>query len=334
MPQAPETPPSRPIRWGILGTGRMAQTMAAELRLLAPQGAQLVAVGSRSAASAQAFAQRNEIPRAHATHEALAADEDIDAVYVATPPVAHAANVRACLEHGKAVLCEKPFTLNAAEAGDLIALARARGVFLMEAMWTRFLPAVEAIRDLLRRGAIGEVQMIVGGGAFIPEYDPHYYLFSPQLGGGAMLDAGVYLVSMSSMCLGRPQRVLSSGGMSRHGVDDHDFVILEHASGARASLYVSLRAKRSPDLEILGDGGRIHVGAPVFRPTQLTLVSGAQAAKVLDYPIAGTGYGYQAIEVMAALRAGRKESAVMPLDETLSIMETLDEARRQWVARN
>lgn len=334
MPQASPPATSRPIRWGILGTGQMAKTMAEELRSLATEGAQLEAVGSRSAATAQAFAQRHGIPRAHATHEALAADQDVDAVYIATPPVAHAANIRACLEQGKAVLCEKPFTLNAGEANELVSLAHARGVFLMEALWTRFLPAVEALRGLLHRGIIGEVQMVVGGGAFTPEYDPNYYLFSPQLGGGALLDAGVYLISMSSMCLGRPQRVLSSAGMSPHGVDDHDFMILEHAGGARSSLYVSLRAKRSPDFEILGSGGRIHVAAPIFRPTRLTVVSGAEPAQVLDYPVAGSGYGYQAIEVMAALRAGRTQSEIMTLEETLSIMETMDEVRRQWSPRD
>jgi len=309
----------------------MAAVMASELRALAPQGAQLVSVGSRSREAAETFAKRFDIDHTHGSHEALAADEGIDAVYVATPPAAHAANVRACVEHGKAVLCEKPFTMNAAEAREVIRLARTRGSFLMEAMWTRFLPAVQALRDLLRSGAIGKVQLMIGGGAFVPDYDAGYYLFSPELGGGGLLDAGVYLVSMSSMCLGRPRRVLSSAEIGGHGVDDQDVLLLEHADGARAVLYVSLRARRSPDMEILGDAGRIHVAAPIFKPTQLTIVRGVQDAQTLEYPVCGSGYGYQALELMDALRAGRTEYAQMPLDETLSIMETLDEAR-QWNA--
>jgi predicted dehydrogenase len=315
------------IRWGILGTGRMAGIMANELRGLAHQGAELVAIGSRSAASAKEFAQKFDIPRSHASHEALAADSDIDVVYIATPPSAHASNLHACLESGKAVLCEKPFTLNAEEARAAIGIARSRNVFLMEAMWTRFLPAVAALREHLQTDAIGEIQLLIGGGAFVPPYTPGYYLFSTELGGGVLLDAGIYLISMSSMCLGKPERALSSVDMGSYGVDDHAAMILEHSSGAKSILYVSLRAKRSPDLEILGSKGRIHVGAPVFRPTQLTLVSGAEQARPQEYPIEGTGYGLQALEVMAALREGRTESTVMPLIETLSIMQTMDEVR-------
>ncbi len=308
----------------------MAAVMAAELQALGPQGARLVAVGSRTQAAADSFAKRFGIPRAHGSHEALAADEAIDAVYIASPPVAHAGNMLSCLRHRKAVLCEKPFTTNAAEAREAIDLARTSGVFLMEAMWTRFLPAVRALRELLASGAIGQIQLMIGGGAFVPDPEPGYYLFSPELGGGALLDAGVYLVSMSSMCLGAPQRVLSSAEIGRHGVDDHDVLVLEHAGGARSLLYVSLRARRSPDLEILGDAGRIHVAAPIFKPPRLTLIRDGQEAQTLEYPVSGSGYGYQAVELMEAVRAGRTESAVMPLSETLSIMETLDEARRQW----
>jgi predicted dehydrogenase len=324
---------SRPVRWGILGTGRMAAVMAAELRELADRGAELVAVGSRSSSAAEGFARTFGIARAHGSHAALAADQGIDAVYVATPPVAHAANVRACLDNGKAVLCEKPFTMSSAEAREAIALARERKLFLMEAMWTRFLPAVQEARNLLRAGAIGDVQLIIAGGAFMPDYDPGYYLFSPELGGGALLDAGVYLISMSSMCLGRPQRLLSSGEVGPHGVDDHDALILEHAGGARALLYVSLRTKRAPDMEILGSDGRIHIAAPIFRPERLTVISGSREARVTELPVTGSGYGLQVLAVMAALREGRTENELMPLDETLSIMETMDEARRQWITR-
>jgi predicted dehydrogenase len=199
----------------------------------------------------------------------------------------------------------------------------------MEAMWTRFLPAVSAVRDLLKSGAIGRVQMIVGGGAFIPDFGPEHYLLNKELGGGVLLDAGVYLVSMASMILGTPTRIQSSGIIGRFGVDEQDAILLEHADGSTALLYVSLHARRSPDLEILGESGRISIAAPIFKPAKLTVWNKSGAATVTEYPIAGTGYGYQIREVADALRAGRRESTIMPLDETLSIMQTMDTIRQQ-----
>jgi predicted dehydrogenase len=235
----------------------------------------------------------------------------------------------ACLQGGKAVLCEKPFTLNAHEAERVIAAARSRRVFVMEALWTRFLPAVVALREMIVAGAIGRVQMLIGGGAFVPDFGPEHYLLDKRLGGGVLLDAGVYLVSMASMILGAPSRILASGSLGRHGIDEQDAIVLEHPDGSSALLYVSLRARRSPDLEILGDGGRIRVAAPVFRPAKLTIWEKDGSESTRDFPIAGSGYGYQLLAVSDAVRAGRHESTVMPLAESLSIMQSLDAVRRQ-----
>lgn len=321
------------VRWGIVGTGRMAATIAAELQAAHGLGMRLVAVASRDADRGRLFAARHTVPgqpspRAWTGVEALAQDE-LDAVYVATPHVRHAADALACLAGGKAVLCEKPFTLNAAEAERVAAAARAGGRFLMEALWTRFLPAIAALRERLAGGALGRVRTIVGGGAFVPELPPGHYLRDPALGGGALLDAGVYLVSLASMLLGMPIRVRAGGLLGASGVDEQVAIVLSHADGAQALLYVSLQARRSPDLEILCERGRIRVWAPVFRPTRLSVWPADGGEQVLEFPVEGSGYGAQLAEVCAALRAGRTESAIMPVAESVSIMRTLDAVRAE-----
>jgi len=315
------------VRWGICGTGRMATTIAEELRGLHADGAELHAVGSRSRATARAFAQRFGIPRAHGSYADLARDEAVDVVYIATPPALHAENALACIARGKAVLCEKPFALNAHEAMGMVRAARARRVFLMEAMWTRFLPAIAALRALVAAGTLGRLRLVTGGGGFIPSFDPHAPLFDPRLGGGVLLDAGVYLVSLASLLLGPPSAILAQGELGASGVDEQEAILMRCPGGALAALYVSLQARRSPDLEVLGTAGRLLVGAPVFRPTRLTLTLGSEPAVVSEHPIAGSGYGPQLQEVMGALRQGRLESAVMPLAETLGVMRALDSIR-------
>ncbi len=317
------------VRWGIVGTGRMAATIATELATLRDDGHELVAVASRHHAKAAEFATRHGIPCALGQYEDLAREARVDAIYVATPHSLHAANMLACLAGGTAVLCEKPFTLNARQAADVISMARRRRLFVMEAMWTRFLPAIDALREMLAGEAIGRVHLIVGGGAFIPDRTAGHYLFDRSLGGGVLLDAGVYLVSMASMILGTPVRVRAAAIHGDTGIDEQTTVLLEQADGSAAMLYVSLRARRAPDLEILGDRGRIRIEAPVFRPVALTIWDEAGNATTHQYPVTGSGYAFQLREVAAALRTGRLESPVMPLDETLSIMQTMDAVREQ-----
>jgi len=319
------------ISWGILGTGRMAATMAVELRTppLRQAGAELVAVASRSAASATEFAARFGIGRVHGSYAQLAADPRVDAVYIATPPSEHAAHMRLCLEGGKAVLCEKPFTVDAKEARTIVELARSRRLFLMEAMWTRFLPAVVTLQDLLRERVIGQPLLAVGGGAFMPTYEPGYYLFNKELGGGVLLDAGVYLISLCSLLLGSVRRVQASGELGPQGVDDHEAFILDHEQGARSVLYVSLRTRRPPDLELLGTSGRIQIHAPIYRPTQLTVNRGFDRNETLKLPVVGSGYGNQVLAAMAALRQGKLEVAELPLDESVAIMSVMDEIGSQ-----
>ncbi len=315
------------IRWGVLGTGRMAEAFARCLKEV--EDAELVAVGSRASESAAAFAVRHAARNAYAGYEEVAADPEVDVVYIATPHALHRDNTLMSLRSGKAVLCEKPFAINATEAAAMIEEARDRGLFLMEAMWTRYVPAVVKLRELLAEGAIGEVQLIIAGGAYQPAPDPEFYLFRPELGGGVLLDAGVYLVSMASMIFGSPSRIAAVGRLTAQGIDEQEGVLLEHEGGGIANLYVSLRAQSPPDMTLLGSAGRIHVHPPIFAPKRLTLTRYDGDDEILELPFAAEGYQFQAQEVGACLRGGRLQSTVMPLDETLHIMQTMDAIRDQ-----
>jgi predicted dehydrogenase len=318
-----------PLRFGIIGTGHMADTFAAELRTLENFGIVAAAVASRRRATAEAFAARHEIERAFGSYAELAADPSIDVAYIATPHSFHEAHTLLCLQSGKHVLCEKPFAINAAQADRMIGCARTHGKFLMEAMWTRFLPAMTALREQIARGALGRIQLIVGGGAFVPSPQPDQYLLQPLLGGGALLDAGVYFISIVTALVGSALRVRATGIIGPSGVDEQDVWLTEHANGAQAVCYVSLRTRRAPDLEIMGKRGRILVHAPVFCPTQLTLSRPDRTDEIQHYPIEDSGYRYQALEVLRCVRLGLSESPHLPLAETRVVMATMDEIRAQ-----
>ncbi|MGH8033724.1 MAG: Gfo/Idh/MocA family protein [Lysobacterales bacterium] len=315
------------IRLGILGTGNMAHQFARACQYA--ENIELVAVASRSRGSAGQFALEFDLPKHYSAYQTLAADPAIDLVYVSTPHSCHVENSLMCLEAGKAVICEKPFAINAREAGLMIERARAKKLFLMEAMWTRYVPAVVRLRDLLAENAIGKVQLMIAGGAYIPAFNSDSYLFRPELGGGVLLDAGVYLVSLASMIFGTPGKILATGSMGEGVVDDHDAILLQHENDAIASLYVSLRASASPDLSLLGDLGKIYLHPPIFAPRALTLSIKGKADELIELPFPGNGYQFELNEAAQCILEGKTESAIMPLDETLAIMHTMDEARRQ-----
>ena len=316
------------IRWGILSTGSIARKFTEGLGALAD--AEIVAVGSRTRAAADKFADEWHIPHRHDSYEALAADADVDAIYVATPHSLHAANSILCLTAGKAVLCEKPFAINAAQAEEVIAVARARGVFCMEAMWSRFLPTLAKLRELLAAGRIGQVRMVIADFGFRAGFDPAGRLFDPALGGGGLLDVGVYAVSVASMVLGgEPAEIASLAELGRTGVDEQAAMVLKYATGQLAVLYTGVRTSTPQEVTVLGTDGSIRLESPWWRGERMTVrAGGAEEALELGYD--GNGYNCEAAEVMACLRAGKTESDVMGLDETLSIMRTLDAIRAQW----
>jgi predicted dehydrogenase len=319
-----------PFRWGVLSTGRIAGVFATGLASL--PDAELLAVGSRSAAGAAAFAERFHVPRAYASYDELVADPDIDAVYIATPHSSHAADALRAIAAGKAVLCEKPFTINATEAAAVVAAARARGVFLMEAMWTRFLPAFVAIREQIAAGRIGEVRMLTADFGFRTAVNPASRLFDPALGGGALLDVGVYCVSLASMLFGQPESIRSLANLGSTGVDEQAAILLGHATGAMALLATATRTATPHEAVILGTDGMIRVAAPWWATREYRITAGG-VTEDCPLPPLGNGYAHEAAEVARCVRAGLTESPVMPLDETVAIMRTLDALRAQWGLR-
>ncbi len=321
----------RKFRWGILGTGAIARQFVRGLRPL--PGAEVFAVGSRSEASAVEFADKRNIPRRHASYDDLASDPDVDVVYVATPHPFHAENATLCLEAGKAVLCEKPFSVNAAEAERVVELARERGLFIMEGMWTRFFPLMEEVRRLVSEGDIGEVRMLNVDFGFRADPDPASRLFDQKLGGGALLDVGVYCVSFASMVLGQPSGSVGLAHLGETGVDEQASVVLEHEGGRLANLSIGIRTATPQEATIIGTEAYIRIHAPWWRPTSMTISRPGAEDETVEVPVSGNGFNYEAAEVMRCLEAGKTESDVMPLDETLSVMRTMDRIREAWGLR-
>jgi predicted dehydrogenase len=311
-----------PVRWGILGTGGIAATFAADLRLT--DSGTVVAVGSRSQDSADRFAEEFGIGNRHGSYEALVADPEVDVIYVATPHPMHRDNAILALRAGKHVLVEKPFTMNAAEAREVVGVAGETGLFAMEAMWTRFLPHVGVARDWLAQGAVGDVVTVTADHGQWFEEDPEFRLFAPELGGGALLDLGIYPVSFASMVLGTPNRIESMAEPAFTGVDAQTSMLFGYESGAQAVLTCTLRAKSGTRAAIVGTEGRIEIDGDFYAPATTTLIPRDGAPTRVESRHEGRGLRHQADEVARRLAAGELESPLMALDETISIMETMD----------
>jgi dihydrodiol dehydrogenase / D-xylose 1-dehydrogenase (NADP) len=306
------------IGWGILGPGAIATKFVTDLRQL--DDARLLAVGSRSLDRASAFAETHDFERAYGSYAELVGDADVDVIYVATPHPFHCESTLLCLEHGKAVLCEKPMGVHAGQVGDMIASAREHGVFLMEAMWTRALPVIRQVRQWLEEGRIGQVRMLTADFGFRTRWNPGARLLNPALAGGALLDVGVYTVALASMVFGMPPaeiRALAHRGET--GVDEQTGMLFGYDGGALALLSCAVRTTTPHVARIDGTEGTIEIPA-FWHATQATLRVQGREAVVSTGPV---GYHYEAAEVMACLRAGQTESDLMPLDESLSIARVM-----------
>jgi predicted dehydrogenase len=319
---------SDPVRWGIVATGGIAASFVADLQATAD--AEVVAVASRSLERARAFADERGIPGAYDDVAAMLADGGIDVVYVATPHPQHVAPTRAALEADVPVLCEKPLAADPADAAALITLARERGVFLAEAMWMRCHPLLVDARRLVADGAIGDLRVITADLGFPARYDPEGRLWSPELGGGALLDVGVYPVAFARAFLPvAPTLVGAVGSLAATGVDADATVLLD-ADGVQARLSCSLVARMPSTASIVGTTGEIRFAAPLHDSPRRTLVrpDGTVEAEVERDPDV-PGFGYEIAEVHACLREGRTESELLPLDEALEVLTLLDDARRR-----
>ncbi|MET9565213.1 MULTISPECIES: Gfo/Idh/MocA family protein [Streptomyces] len=316
------------VRWGVLATGGIAAAFTADLIDL--PDAEVVAVASRTEESAKGFAERFGIPRAYGDWESLAADEDVDVVYVATPHSAHRAAAGLCLEAGRNVLCEKAFTLNAREAEELVGLAKQHDSFLMEAMWMYCNPLVRQLKALVDDGAIGEVRTVQADFGLSGPFPPTHRLRDPAQGGGALLDLGVYPVSFAHLLLGEPSGVTARAVLSEERVDLQTGMLLSYDSGALASLHCSLTGGTSTSASVTGSEGRIDIPYGFFHSDRFVLHrDGRDPQEYTANAADGTraSLKHEATEVMRCLRAGEKESPLVPLDGTLAVMRTLDTVR-------
>jgi predicted dehydrogenase len=356
------------FRWGILGTGFAARKFVLGLR--AAEAAKAVLVVSRSSEKAERFARSLDILRAYGRYKQALDDDAVDAFYVATPPSMHCEHALLCLNAGKPVLVEKPFAVNAIQARQIVEVARARSVFCMEAMWTRFMPLVQRVKSMVVKGLVGDVRLLTGSFGVAESPDPRNNLFSSELGGGALLDRGVYPISLAFHLMGPPEGIVGDAIIGNTGVDEEVAVTFRYKTGGLGILHASLRTQCSNDLVIMGTDAQIHLYPPIYRPFRMTVTpiqprayapSGPSRMETLKEthwvhhafqrfsglgsPVlnrhskrhseryAGNGYHYQADEVMHCVRNGTLESAIMPLSESLSIMEAMDTIRSQWAAQ-
>lgn len=320
---------SRPIRWGILATGNIARKFALGLQEL--PDAVIHAVGSRTTSSADQFAEEFEIPNKHYSYESLAADPEVDVIYIATPHPFHLQNALLCMNGGKAVLCEKPLTVNAAESQQLISAAKKNDVFLMEAMWTRFLPIMVYLQQALEDGVIGDVKMLTAHFCFRSNtWDMTNRKFNPDLGGGALLDIGIYPLAFAYMIFKEdPIQVESTAYLGETMVDEQSAYLFKYANGAIAQMSSSFHITGPREALICGTKGVIRM--PQFwRGSQVILEIPDEEDQVMEFPFVSSGLQFEAQHVMDCLREGKKESDVMPLSETLRIMEMMDRFREEW----
>lgn len=321
------TSPPVPIRWGILGTGFIAHTQTADL---IGCGFTVAAVGSRSQGPADAFAAEFGIPVAHGSYEALVADPGVDAIYISTPHPFHAENALLALRAGKHVLIEKPFTLTAGQAVEVVDAAEAAGLVVMEAMWTRFLPHMLRIREIIASGTLGDVRTLIADHNQDLPKDPLHRLNNPALGGGALLDLGIYPVSFAFDIFGAPTVVKALAAKTVTGVDRQTAILLGFDDGRQAVLHSALDTKGPNTASILGTEGRIEVDAVWYSPTTFTVFdSEGEVIERFDTVVAHRGMQFQAWEFERRIREDDRSPAILPAAESARIMETLDAVREQ-----
>lgn len=334
---APSTATGRPLRWGVIATGSIAARVVQDLTLL--EDAVLHAVSSRTEASARAFALRFGFANAYSDtgdtpgYEQLLSDPAVDVVYVATPHAQHHAVTRAALTAGKHVLCEKPITMDASQALELAGLARERGLFLMEAVWTRFLPSFRRAMRILRSGEIGQPRWLQADVGFAPAFDPASRTWDPAAGGGALLDLAVYPLTWALGALGEPRGMLAGGTLTPEGIDLQNALTLTYDDGAHAQLVTSIGAECPSVVTIGGTEGWLRSSAPLFNPSELVIQPRRGTLRTERFEVFGNGFSYELREVTRCLQAGLIESPYMTPEESVAMMELLDEARRQMGLR-
>ncbi|MGI6201003.1 MAG: Gfo/Idh/MocA family protein [Christensenellales bacterium] len=321
----------RPIGWGLLAPGGIGRAFAASLALL--PDARRVAVGSRSAERAADFAKVYGFERAWGGYEQLAEDPEVDVVYIASPHPMHFEQAMLCMDHGKSVLIEKPMTTDADRARRLCQRAAERGVFLMEAYWTRFMPAIRQAEAWVRGGRIGQLRMLQADFCFRSELDPTSRLFDPALAGGGLLDVGPYVLGMASQFFGwRPDRITGAAHIGDTGVDEQNAIVLGYPGGELALMTTAVRTTRPVTCTLYGTDGRIELPAPFYNAHAARLVT-PQGVEAFDEPFPTNGYQFEIAEVMDCLRRGLQQSPRYGWEESVGNARIMDTLRAQWGLR-
>jgi predicted dehydrogenase len=319
------------IRWGILGCGRIARKFASDLKLV--NNATLIACAARHELSAKAFAHEFDVKNVHTGYEALVTDNEVDVIYVATPHSHHCEHTLLCIEHNKAVLCEKAFAINYNQAKKMIDTARNKNVFLMEAVWTKFLPVYEKVKQMIDQGLLGELKSMLLNFGFKAPQDAPQRLLNPALGGGTILDIGIYNVFTTLFFLGKPDNITASATLTSQNVDEQCAVTFNYNDGKIAQLFSTFLSDTGTEADICGTNGRIRLTSRYYTPfTTLEYYTGKQETKqIIDLYISEKGFGYEheATHVCECLEKGLTESPVMTHADTLLLMEMLDKIRKE-----
>lgn len=315
------------MRWGFVGTGKIAQRIMVAFALV--PDAEVVAAYSRNVKAMHAFCDQWNIPKRYETVEELVSDSEVDIVYLATPHIVHYEHTMKALRAGKHVLCEKPIAMSRRETQEMADLAREKGVFLMEALWSRFFPISCWLRELIRSGKMGRVSNVMADFSYQAEYDPEYRFFKKELGGGAMRGAGIYPLSMAAMVFGETPCEIKAMAETRNGVDLRSCSLLRFPGGGTAQIYTGFQSESVWGANIAFEKGAVYI--PNFwHPDRAYIIRDGEAVETIEMPFVFPGFQFEIIETMKCIREGKTECEIMPLDESIELAGALDEMYRQW----
>jgi predicted dehydrogenase len=315
------------IQWGILGAGKIAAKFASAINFV--EGADLYAVASRDLDKAKAFASEHQTPVVYANYASLAADPNVDIIYIATPHAFHCEQALLCLEAKKPVLCEKPMALNEKQVKQMIKAASTNHTFLMEGMWSRFMPAINKVQELISNDVIGKVQYVRADFGFAAPYDVNGRLYNLKLGGGSLLDVGIYPLFLTVLLFGEPASIQSVGRLAATGADEYCNMIFQYPGGETASIFSSITTRTSLTAEIAGRKGRIYMHNPWYRTNAITLEITDGETTAFTFPHEHNGFEYEIRHVMQCLQSGLKESPLLPFEFSLILSRTMDKIRKQ-----
>lgn len=315
------------VNWAILGPGKIADKFASAFHLV-PE-AKLLAVASRDEKRGAAFAQKFAIPKVYGSYEKLMSDPEIDIVYIATPHTFHHEQTLLCLKNKKAVLCEKPMTLNAKHTLELISASKANDTFLMEGMWSRFFPATQTALELIRNGKIGDVKFLRADFGFAAPHQAEHRVLNVELGGGALLDVGVYPLFLALLVCGRPTTIQTTSKLAATGADETTAAQLYFENGTIAQIFSSIVADTSKQAEIVGTKGKIIIHSPWHKSQKISLKKNNGDNENFDFPFEGVGFHYELRHATECIQKGLKESELMPLSLSIQMAEAADEILRQ-----